>query len=200
MKWITTTIVVALALATNSCVKGQDVINFVLDQEDAKGIRGQQQLKPSRSESEFENEEVLVDTLSLLPKKALVEKSESVGILSHEKKSTFVDPHDQTVEVLSAPQDFEYRQAQAQERRLDAAALQAFEDRCDDTNIPGLTGTDAYVNCVGGFVSGTTTSQTCADACGNDACGEGGDCCTGDFACDSFTGKGEQRFILHMLL
>ena len=68
------------------------------------------------------------------------------------------------------------------------AAFQDFIARCESTS--GLTGSDAYVDCVGGFVR--DTSQTCADACGNDASGSGGDCCTLPFACDSFTGKGEQ--------
>ena len=117
MKWIATTIVVALALATNSCVDGQD---------------------------------------------------------------------------------FEDRQVQAQGRRL--VDIATFEARCDASVAAafpgaGLSGSNAYVDCVGGFVSGTTTSQTCADACD-------GKCCTGDSACGfiqsdgsisgGFTGKGEQ--------
>ena len=62
------------------------------------------------------------------------------------------------------------------------AALKAFQDRCDDTSDG-----KGYVDCVGGFVKGTTT--TCEDACG-------GKCCTGDQACGGFTGKGKQRIIL----
>ena len=185
MKWLTTTIVAAaLALATNSCATGQDVINFVLDQEDAKGIRGQQQ----QIKSKVENEEVLVGStppLLLLPKKTLDEKPESIGVLSNDKESiTSVDPQDQTVlSELSQPLDVEDRQAQSQGRRL---VVSTFEARCESTS--GLSGSAAYVDCVGGLVSGTTTGQTCADACG-------GDCCTGDNACVAFTGKGKQRFI-----
>jgi len=194
MKWITTAVAVAVALATNSRAEGQDVINFVSDQEGANGIRGQQQqIKSSRFK--FENEKVLFDSSSstppLLPKKALVEKPESVGVLSDDKESiASVDHQDQT--VLSVPQDVENHQVQTQ-RRLDAAALQAFQDRCAITSNG-----EGYVDCVGGFVSGTTTSQTCADACD-------GDCCTGASACGisgsilpdgtlngGFTGKGKQ--------
>ena len=208
MKWITTTIVVALALATtNSCAEGQDDINFVSDQEDAKGIRGQytQQIKSSRFK--FENEEVLVDssTPSLLPKKALVEKPESVGVLSDDKESiTSVDDQDQTVlSELSQPQDVEDRQVQAQRRRLDTGMdMATFEARCDasaEAAFPGdgLSGSDAYVDCVGGFVSGTTTSQTCADACDGKCCNEDGGCCT----CIGFTGKGKSKRFksIHML-
>ena len=189
MKWITTTIVVAVALATNSCVKGQDVNNFILDLEDATGVRGQREqlIKSSRSKSAG-NEEVLIDsTPPLLPKKVLVKKPESVGVLSNDKGSfTSVDPQDQIVEEevlsVSQPQDVEKRQAQAQGRRLDA--LQDFKDRCDATTTSGLSGSNAYVDCDGGLVSGDP-STSCATACG-------GLCCTGVFACDSFTGKGEQ--------
>ena len=210
MKWITTTIVVAVALATNSCVKGQDVNNFILDLEDATGVRGQQEqlIKSSRSKSAG-NEEVLIDsTPPLLPKKVLVKKPESVGVLSNDKESnTPVDPQDQTVEEevlsVSRPQDVEKRQAQAQGRRLDAAALQTFKDRCDATNIPGLSGSDAFVNCNDGQevdFDDNPTGQTCADACD-------GLCCTGNNACGfinsdgtiadgtGFTGKGKQRVI-----
>jgi len=119
MKWIATTIVVALALATNSCVEGQD---------------------------------------------------------------------------------FEDRQVQAQGRRL--VDIATFEARCDASVTAafpeaGLSGSDAYVDCVGGFavVNGVTTSQTCVDACD-------GKCCFGSDACGiiqsaasingGFTGKGEQ--------
>ena len=77
-----------------------------------------------------------------------------------------------------------------------------FEDRCDasaEAAFPGvgLLGSDSYVDCVGGLVKGTTTSQTCADACG-------GKCCIGSSACgfifsgtvlDGFTGKGKQRVV-----
>jgi len=132
-----------------------------------------------------------------------IEKSENIGILSNDKEGivAFVDPQDQTVEVLSVsqPQDAEDRH-QAQGRRLDAAALQAFKDRCYETS--DLSGSDAYVDCVSGFVSGDYGGQTCADACG-------GKCCTGGGACGfiyygsdgtnfigyGFTGKGEQRVI-----
>ena len=119
MKWITVAVAVAVALATNSCVKGQDFINFVLDQEDAKGIRGQQQLIKS-SRSEFENEEVLADsTPSLLPRKTSIDKPESIGVLSNDRESVTIDPQDQDVVVLSVSQDAIDRQAQSQGRRLD---------------------------------------------------------------------------------
>ena len=85
MKWITTAVAVAVALATRA--EGQDDIrSFVLNQEEAKGIRGQYTHKPSRSKS-AENEEVLADASPLLPKKALVEKPGSVGVLSDDKAS-----------------------------------------------------------------------------------------------------------------
>ena len=169
--------------------------------EDVKGsTRGRWKPdEPSRSK------EVLVDTLSLLPKKTSIEKPESVGILSNDKESiTSVDTQDQT--MLSVSQDVEDPQVQSQGRRLDVAALQAFKDKCVasvEAAFPGagLSGSDAYVDCDGGFavVDGVTTSETCAAACGNNAIGYGGDCCTGRDACSSFTGKGEQR-VFHLLI
>jgi len=143
--------------------------------------------KPSRS-NKSENEEVLVDASPLLPKKTSIENPDSVGVLSDDKESIDADPEDQT--LLSESQDVEDRQVQTQ-RRLDAAALQAFQDRCAITSNG-----EGYVDCVGGFavVNGVTTSQTCVDACD-------GKCCTGASACGietdgtvtfGFTGKGEQ--------
>lgn len=94
---------------------------------------------------------------------------------------------------------------QQHDRRLDAR-LQAFNDRCAITS----TG-KGYVDCDSGFVvgvGGVTTSQTCVDACGNDASGNGDDCCTGLLACgrieadgtiiDGFTGKGKSK-VIHVL-
>ena len=151
--------------------------------------RGRYTRKPRKPRRSNKFEEVHADASSLLSKKTSIDKSESIGILSNDRESTTsVDPQDQT--VLSAPQDVEDRQAQSQGRRLDAAALQAFKDRCDATNIPGLSGSDAYVDCDGGFVSGDT-STSCKDACA-------GQCCTGTDACAGFTGKGKQRVILIM--
>ena len=155
--------------------------------------------QPSRS-NKSENEEVLVDStpsLLLLPKKTLTEKPKSVGVLSNDKESfTSVDPQDQIVEEevlsVSRPQDVEKRQAQAQGRRLDAADLQTFKDRCESTS--GLTGSNAYVDCVGGKVNGNP-SRSCVDACDGKCCSDGG-----PFACDGFNGKGEQRVILHIVL
>jgi len=147
--------------------------------------------QPSRSKSD-EKEEVLVvvDASPLLLKKTSIDKPESVGVLSDDKESitSVDDPQDQTVLVSSMSQDVEdTRQAQAQGRRLlDEATFLA---RCESTS--GLTGSNAYVDCIVGFVSGTST--TCADACGDD-------CCTGANACVIFTGKGEQRVILHIVL
>ena len=102
--------------------------------------------------------------------------------------------------MLSVPQDVEDHQVQTQPRRLDPGMdMDAFEDRCvasAESAYPGtsLSGSDAYVDCVGGFVSGTTTDETCADACD-------GKCCTGNSACGfiesdgtisfGFTGKGK---------
>jgi len=146
-----------------------------------KEMTRQEPQKPSMSKSE--NEEVLVDsTPSILPKKTLIEKPESVGVLSHDKEVIVdVDPQDQEVVVLSVsqPQDVEDRQAQAQGRRLDA--LQEFKDRCYKTS--GLSGSDAYVDCWRGFVRGDYDGQTCADACG-------GKCCTGEGACGYFNSDG----------
>ena len=76
---------------------------------------------------------------------------------------------------------------QAQRRRLDAAALQAFLDRCEYTS--GLSGSDAYVDCEEGTVYGDS-STSCADACIVN--GES-KCCTGNDACRGFTGKGKSR-------
>jgi len=207
MKWITTTVAV-LALATNSCAEGQDVINFVLDQEGANGIRGQQQpIKPSRYSKTAENEEVLVDTLtlSLLPEKMLIEKPEVLSNDKDKESIASVDPQFQTVLVSSMPQDVDDLEDQAQGRRLDA--LQGFIARCESTS--GLLGSDAYVDCVGGVVEGTTTDETCADACIVNGVSK---CCTGDHACGStgfiypdgtlfggFTGKGEQSPFIYLL-
>ena len=92
--------------------------------------------------------------------------------------------------MFSVPRDFEDRQAQAQGRRLDA--VQDFIDRCDATTTSGETGSNAYVDCVDGFVkdtnTGLPTSTSCATACN-------GLCCAGGFTCDDFTGKGKQRVI-----
>ena len=161
-----------------------------------KEMTRQEPQKPNMSKSE--NEEVLVDsTPSILPKKTLIEKPESVGVLSHDKKSiASVDPHDQEVVVLSVPQrqDATDRQVQSQGRRLDA--LQEFKDRCYKTS--GLSGSDAYVDCDRGFVRGDYGGQTCADACIVNGVSK---CCTGYLSCDQyiytkgFTGKGEQRVI-----
>lgn len=144
-----------------------------------KEMTRQEPQKPSMSKS---NEEVLVDsTPSILPKKTLIEKPESVGVLSHDKKSASVDPQDQEVVVLSVPQrqDAVDRQVQYQGRRLDA--LQEFKDRCYETS--GLSGSDAYVDCWRGFVRDDYGGQTCADACG-------GKCCTGEGACGYFNSDG----------
>jgi len=165
---------------------------FFLTKEDVKDSRGRYTRKPRmprRSKSAAEEE-------------TQTEKSDIIGILSNDKESTTsVVPQDEIVLSVSQPQDDEDHQAQAQEgRRLDAAALQAFKDRCYETS--DLSGSDAYVDCVSGFVRGDSGGQTCADACG-------GKCCTGESACGSiyygsdgtnfieygFTGKGEQRVI-----
>ena len=144
--------------------------------------------KPSSSKSE--KEEVPVDTL-------LIEKPESIGVLSNDVESNTVYPEDEIVLSVSQPQDVEDRQAQSQGRRLDAAALQAFKDKCV-ASAESAFGIDyssnpenSYVNCDNGLevdANDNPTGQTCADACG-------GLCCAGDFACDGFNGKGEQRFI-----
>jgi len=87
-------------------------------------------------------------------------------------------------------QDFEDRQVQeAQERRL--VDIATFEARCDATTTSGETGSNAYVDCVDGFVKGDP-STTCATACIVNGVSK---CCTGDNACDDFTGTGEQRAI-----
>lgn len=113
-----------------------------------------------------------------------IDKPESIGVLSNDKEGTVdVDPQDEI--VLSVSQDVIDRQAQSQGRRLDAAALQAFKDRCESTS--GLMGSNAYVDCVDGSVNGASIS--CATACGVY-------CCIGDDACNKFTGKGN----IHSLL
>jgi len=157
--------------------------------------------KPSRSKSD-EKEEVLVvvDASPLLLKKTSIDKPESVGVLSNDNKESITsvdDPQDQTVLVSSMSQDVEdTRQAQAQGRRLlDEATFLA---RCESTS--GLTGSNAYVDCVSGVVNGTSTS--CADACIVNGVSK---CCTGYLSCDpyiyngqtsgGFTGKGELRVI-----
>lgn len=199
MKWLTTTVVVAIALAINSCAEGQDDINFVMDQEDAnaKGIRGQQQLIKS-SRFKFENEVLgLVDTLSpLLLKKTLIEKRESVGVLSDDKEN-IASVHHQDEIVKSVTKDFEFEHRQVQQgRRLDSGSmdLATFEARCvasAEAAYPLITysnPSDAYVDCVDGRVSGS--SQTCANACGDfDSARK--ECCTGFDACNGFTGKGK---------
>ena len=94
-------------------------------------------------------------------------------------------------------QGFENRQVQAQGRRL--VDIATFEARCDATNIPGLSGINAYVNCNEGLevdANDNPTGQTCATACA-------GLCCAGDRACGivqsgdtifagGFTGKGKK--------
>ena len=73
------------------------------------------------------------------------------------------------------------------------SALQDFKLRCDTTTTSGLSGSEAYVDCVDGFVSGDS-STSCADACIVN--GES-KCCAGTQACGSFTGKGESRRVIH---
>jgi len=122
-----------------------------------------------------------------------IEKSDSVGILSNDKESTTsVVLQNEIVLSVSQPQDVEDRQAQAQGRRLDAAALQAFKDRCYETS--GKTGSYAYVDCVKGLavVSGVYTGLSCEEACG----GRGGaSCCSYIGSCTGFTGKGKHPFM-----
>jgi len=121
-----------------------------------------------------------------------IEKSESVGVLSNDKEGVaFVDPQDEIVLSVSQPQDVKDHQAQAQGRRLDAAALQAFKNRCYETS--GETGSDAYVDCVKGLavVSGVYTGQSCEEACGR----SGGRCCSFSGSCKGFTGKGKHPFM-----
>ena len=165
---------------------------------DEKLPQQQQITKPSS----FKSDNVMYNTSPPLPtEEALIEKSDSIGILSH-KNVGDNNPEDKPMLMSSVPQDFEDRQAQAQVRRLDA--LQDFKDHCEKTS--GLLGSDAYVNCRDGQevdLDGYPTGQTCAAACGNDAIGYGGDCCTGRDACglpmrSGFTGKGEQR-VFHLL-
>ena len=190
---------------TLSSTKGQDddpnqKNKFFLTKEDVKDSRGRytrKPRKPSRSKSDENEEVIVVDTPSHLPKEETpIEMPESVGILSNDKKSiTSVYPQDQTVEEevlsVSQPQDVEDRQAHlAQGRRLESDALQVFQARCDASTPAGVSGIDAYVDCDGGYavIGGSTDFFTsCADACGG-----GGLCCTGIGACDGFTGKGEQ--------
>ena len=69
--------------------------------------------------------------------------------------------------------------------------LEVFQNRCDATTTSGLSGSDAYVDCIDGKVRGNP-SKTCADACKVNGVSK---CCYGDRACDGFTGKGERRFI-----
>jgi len=78
-------------------------------------------------------------------------------------------------------QDFKDRRQvkEAQERRLDSGIdLATFEARCVASAeeayplIKYSNPSDAYVECVDGFVNGTTTNETCATACD-------GKCCTG---------------------
>jgi len=94
-------------------------------------------------------------------------------------------------------QDFEDRQVQeAQERRL--VDIATFEARCDATTTSGETGSNAYVDCVDGFVKGDP-STTCATACIVNGVSK---CCT-DFgfdACDDFTGKGKKKFVICFLV
>jgi len=172
---------------------------FFLTKEDVKGsTRGRYTRKPrqpSRSKSD-EKEEVLVNASPLLlPKKTSIDKPESVGVLSNDNKESITsvdDPQDQTVlSELSQPLDVEDRQAHlAQGRRLESDALQGFQARCDAITTSGETGSDAYVDCVDGFVrdinTDLPTSQTCAAACD-------GECCIANSqpACSGFTGKGE---------
>jgi len=147
----------------------------------------------------------LITPLDLIPpKKTSIENPESIGVLSNDKEEgiAFVDHQDQTMVSVPQVQAVEDRQVQAQGRRL--VDIATFEARCDASVAAafpeaGLSGSDAYVDCVGGFVRDTTTglatTQSCADACGTK-------CCTGDSACGiiqsaasingGFTGKGEQ--------
>ena len=198
MKGLVTTI--ALTAASTS-TNGQNVnvirsdnnpstTTLELKEEDAKGGGDNYHQHPQKhlSSQGVSVRRILMDNTSpLLPEdETSIEKSESIGILSNNKESI---THDQNVEVLSVPQeDVEDLQAQAQGRRLDTSA---FLSRCETTS--GRNGTDAYVDCVDGYVRGTT--QFCATACN-------GDCCTGDGACgyiqagylyNGFTGKGKSE-------
>ena len=81
-------------------------------------------------------------------------------------------------------------------------ALKAFQARCDATNKLGLSGSNAYVDCVDGKVR-SNPSQTCADACvmnGKRHCCDGGNI-LGNNACDGFTGKGKSKELsIHVVL
>jgi len=148
-----------------------------LKKEDVKNGRGRYTHLPRGSKSATEEE-------------TRIEKSENIGILSNDKEGiAFVDPQDEIVLSVSQPQDVKDRQAQSQGRRLDAAALQAFKDRCYETS--GLS-SNAYVDCDNGDVNGDSFT-TCAEGCG-------GKCCSGRGACSGFTGKGKQRvFHFHII-
>jgi len=130
-----------------------------------------------------------------------------------ENENELVDtkPDHQDEVVLSVSQDVDDRQVLSQGRRLDSGMdLATFEALCiasAEAAYPGtsLSGSDAYVNCVGGIVDGTSTP--CATACGNTDQGggvwSGGLCCTGRQTCGTinfdgtiidgtgFTGKGK---------
>ena len=126
----------------------------------------------------------------LLPKETTPIEKSGIGILSNNfnDKESITDDHHQDEIVLSVhpPQGVQDRQAQSQGRRLDA--LSDFIALCDATNIPGLSGSDAYVDCVNGRVRGDYNTR-CKAACGSF-------CCTGDStnpnSCNGFTGKGKQ--------
>lgn len=162
--------------------------------------------KPIKSE----NEQILVDSSSLPPKKMHNEKLERFGIPSNERKAEYHETEQAQIatEYVTETSDVgvlsdsypsthtrlydrimsdaepgyltnqgpihqeEDHQTQSEGRRLNAAAFQA---KC----------TQGYVDCDNGKVNGDS-STSCATACN-------GECCTGDYACNKFTGKGKQR-------
>ena len=158
-------------------------------QDDSLVVDDEYEAPPGTHRGLFKNKEIQdrLVTEYTAKRAQLVADTDSIGILSYDKKSiTSVDPQDQIEEEVlsvSQPQDVDTRQVQAQGRRLDAAT---FLTRCESTS--GLSGSDAYVDCDNGFVRGDPFLTSCEEACGVDCCTG-----TGDDACVGFTGKGKSR-------
>lgn len=203
--------IATIALAASTSINGQNVNVIRRDNNpSASKVEGEDTNYDPQNPSEHldqyqKSENVMQNTpLLLLPEdETSIEKSEiDVGVLSNNKEGVSIDidnnPRGQN--FLDTPQ-YNQQVTQKGRRRLDDDAAATFQERCVASSLEKF-GTDytsnplnSYVDCVRGVVNGTTTDETCADACD-------GSCCTysGRDACEGFTGKGKQRVIHSYIL